>query len=168
MILYLPGFSIKNKEESTTIYDSLLKNGYHIMAYEWSHWSDPQITFNVDNELLKIQELIKDEEVDIVIAKSIGTYVTARLIWDKSIDPKKIILLGVPFNDLDADEQELMQIALRRVQDKLIFIHNTKDPHGGVEELNRFILALNNNLILKDSDTHEYPYTDDILSLIRA
>lgn len=168
MLLYLPGFSLKNKEEKESMTASLTSGGYEVMSHEWRHWADESIEFNVQNEMDLISQAIQGKSIEAIIAKSIGTYVTARLIWSRLIDPQKTILLGIPLNDLDRDEKELMQLSLRRVQDRSVLIQNSNDPHGCIEDLNQLVRDIRLEIILKEAENHEYNYPDDVLSFLRA
>jgi len=118
-----------------------------------------------DLELIKSE--IAENQIDIVIAKSIGTFVASNLIWTKTIDPSKIIFLGVPLNDLDMEDKELIKLVIQRIKEKLTLIHNTNDPHGSLEDLHTFLGNTEPQIITKEANDHGYDYTEEILLIIR-
>jgi hypothetical protein len=168
MILYLPGFSVANKEEQSAVSSALVSNGYEVLSHKWRHWSTEGIDFDVEEEMRLISQSIEGRMVDALIAKSIGSYVTARLIWSRLVDAPKIIFLGIPLNDLDQDEKEIMQLSMHRIENKLVLIQNSKDPHGSIEDLNLLVRDMKYNIILKEADNHLYNYPDDILTILRG
>jgi len=166
MILYLPGFSLKNKDELKSISAALISDGNEVISHEWRHWADGTAPWDVPIEISLIKEKMNNQQIDLVIAKSLGTYVAANILWEKLIDPGKIIFLGVPVCDLSEDEKELMQLVIRRVKDKITFVHNSLDPKGTIEDLNFMLLNIDHDIRIKESDTHQYDYPEDILSII--
>jgi len=168
MILYLPGYSAKNKVEQQIMSKAFTSEGYEVFLHEWKHWSDESIDLNIEDEMELISQAIQGKSIEAIVAKSIGTYVAARLIWSRLIDPQKIILLGIPLNDLDRDEKELMQLSLRRVQGKSFLIHNSKDPHGSVDDLNGLVRDIRLEVILKEAENHDYLYPEDVLSILKS
>src|SRR6266478_1786851 len=96
--IILPGYSHKNKDWALEVQENIPDSE----VYEWEHWSDVNIRFNAKEEAQRIKNLIGESEVNI-IAKSIGTMVIMMTL--KEIKINKIILCGVPVNDLNEDDK---------------------------------------------------------------
>ena len=168
MVLYLPGYSLKNKSELESISTALKGGGFEVLAHEWQHWKDEGIAWNIPQEIELIKQEIGTSQIDFVVAKSLGTYVAATLVWQKVIDPKKIILLGLPINDLSADENEFLKLALKRMNGKLTLIQNSQDEHGSLEDLNTLVFDIQHDLIIKEANNHEYNYPDEVLKTLQS
>lgn len=162
MIIYLPGFSLKNQAEAGAICDALVKAGYEVYQHMWRHWSDEKIAWDPETEKEIILSEVKKRmpnEISIV-AKSLGTYIAVSLLPELTL--KELILLGIPFNDLDDSERKVYRI-LQTATYPITIVHNSKDPHGAVEDIRSVLDGVNYQELIKDSDTHEYRYPDDVV-----
>src|SRR5258706_3478 len=110
----LPGFSLKNKEWAEEVKAKLPPNLNPQVIY-WKHWqTENNNDFNQEDEAKKIVELVEQDQLTI-IAKSIGTYITSLVIPQLFDQIEKLILCGIPLNDMKPEEQNRMMINLRVV-----------------------------------------------------
>lgn len=168
MVLYLPGFGIHNKSEMESISSTLHSNGFDVLTHEWRHWKDESVKWDVNAEIELIKQEIGTSQVDSVVAKSLGSYVSATMVWQKVIDPQKVVLMGVPLNDLSTDEKEFVGLAIKRMSGKLTVIQNSQDEHCSLEDLNFLIANVQHDLIIKESNTHEYNYPEEVLKVLQS
>lgn len=157
--LILPGYSEKNRKWVDEV-ASNLKTGETVRPFYWAHWDDELKTFDVDEKATLIAKHIKGDSINI-IAKSIGTLVTAKLFTIIPDQIKKVVLCGIPVNDLKPEELEFVKTICINNKNKITIIQNSNDPRGTYEQVKDF-----GNVTNKDSDTHDYFYFEDINSKI--
>lgn len=157
MILVLPGFSIKNKEEAEAIASALSAKGEKVYVHNWRHWIE-NIEWNPQEELRLIR--LNITEPFSIVAKSIGTYIAAGMLLQNV--PGKLILMGIPINDLTKEELDVY-FNLGKIQNFSV-IQNTQDPHGSAEQVRELLSGLNYKLITKESTDHSYKYPTDVLT----
>src|SRR5258708_26511185 len=143
--IIIPGYSHKNKEWA----DNVAQNLPDSEVYEWKHWSDPNIKFSPKDEAKNIADL---KPINIV-AKSIGTMVAMIILKDSiaslqndsstSFRAGKIILCGVPLNDLNEDDKYNYKILSDFPAEKIVVFQNTEDEHGRFEEVRNFLSQIN-------------------------
>lgn len=163
-VLYLPGNSILNKDEAYTIKSFLEEKGHSVYVHEWRHWADESIEWDLAKEI----EIIKThnlELIDVVIGKSIGSFVSSKIVNDKLVNPKKVIILGLPLGSplISIDDYEG---CIEIMQNNITVIQNDKDPYGPLDKVKELINKSFANLIIKNSDTHIYSYPEDILKAL--
>ncbi|HAP37427.1 hypothetical protein A2574_01805 [Candidatus Shapirobacteria bacterium RIFOXYD1_FULL_38_32] len=96
-IIYLAGNSLNNKiwiEEVKAEFDKFSDG--QILYYD--HWQTGDKWINLQKESEKLTELLKDKRDYFVFAKSIGSVLALKSIYEKIISPKKIIICGHPYN----------------------------------------------------------------------
>jgi pimeloyl-ACP methyl ester carboxylesterase len=158
----LPGYSLQNKSWLEETARTINVEG-EIRAIYWDHWEDPVKKFNAKEKARLINDVAGIRSVDI-IAKSIGTLVAAYMIQKSPVKIHKVILCGIPLNDLSEPEKEVIKFALRSISPgQVICFQNDEDPHGGSGMLKSFLSDAGSpvELISKSGDDHEYPYTDE-------
>ena len=152
--LILPGYSSKNKTWVDETAKNLKFDGL-IRPFYWAHWTDETKKFDATEKAMLIAKHVKDEKLNI-IAKSIGTLVcclTANLIPDRI---NKIILCGIPVNDISDGEIEIIKKCIHDFSDRTLVIQNMDDPHGSFEQVKEF-----DNVKMKVASNHDYPYFDE-------
>lgn len=153
-ILILPGFSDTNKEWVDGVAQNL-KVSETIRPFYWMHWSDSNSKFDVEEKAQLIVKHIKGDRIKI-IAKSIGTLIALKLLSLIPDQVEKIVLCGLPINDLKPEEVEFVKMMSVNNKDKVTIIQNSNDPHGTFEQVKDF-----GDVFLKESDNHEYPYFEE-------
>ena len=156
--IILPGFSQHNEEWAKELKDALADDS--VLIHFWLHWiTQNDSDFLIENEIPRILEKIDDQRISIV-AKSIGTFITMFLLEKIPEKINKLVLLGIPFNDLSKEEIKKYEIIKSFDPKKILIIQNSQDPHGSFNDIFKYFYNLNNQIeVLKqDSLTHEYPY----------
>ena len=152
--LILPGYSSKNKDWVDAVAANLKFDGI-IRPFYWGHWTDETKNFNATEKAMLIAKHVKDEKLNI-IAKSIGTLVsalTANLIPERI---NKIIFCGIPVNDINDSEIEIIKKCIQDFGDRILVIQNMDDPHGSFEQVKNF-----GNVKMKIASNHDYPYFEE-------
>jgi hypothetical protein len=84
---------------------------------------------------------------------------------------RKIILCGIPLNDLREEDIASYKILedIAHPEDIICF-QNSGDLHGNYREVLEFLDKINSKvkIISKNSLTHEYPYTGDFVKYLKA
>lgn len=175
LILFLPGFSLKGKEESSMYLSRLQDLKQDVYRHEWRHWKTEELVqFKNRDSLDKDKSWNPDKEIEIIksqvdikrpisiVAKSIGTFVAAKMLPQLKVD--NLVLMGIPINDL-TDEELKVYKNLKLVR-KFSVIANRNDSHGSVEQVKDLLREYEYELLTKESAEHAYPYVDDVVKLL--
>jgi len=157
-IIYLAGNSLNNKtwiEKVKSEFDTFSTG--QILFY--SHWTNGSKFIDFDTEEIKLSELLKDQKDYFIFAKSVGSILTLKSIFDKKITPQKIVLCGHPY--LLAKELSLpIDNYLKFLTIPTIFIQNEFDPLYSFFQLEQTLKESQpgNYQLVKNqgNDTHDY------------
>lgn len=169
-VIILPGASLHNKEWALQVAD-YLKDDFDTKVIEWQHWQDASKAsggINVHAERIKIENEIGNDKV-YVVAKSIGTYVVCAFLQEVMQKIEKLVLLGVPLNDLsETDKTAYRSLAKYRLENLLV-IQNLNDPRGPAEAAQDFLTTVNPGIsvVVKPAADHNYPYLSDIADFLK-
>ena len=164
LTIIFPGYSLKNKEWALEIAKEM-KLGHKTLVHEWRHWQEGSFSVNYEVEKI-LEEIGKEDEVNI-IAKSVGTAVTMRLLQKLDGAIKKIILCGIP--TVSEERLELFKEALSEFPQKdILVIQNDSDPLINFTDAREFMGKVNPEIktVKKEGGTHNYPYPEDFESFI--
>lgn len=163
--LILPGFSLRNRVWASALSKEFNGQGISTVVHEWKHWETGNDSdFVEEDEDAKIIKLINDERVNI-LAKSVGTAVTCRLMREVPEKINKVILCGIPF--LNKEKYE----PLGNFQiENLMIVQNSTDPLASHDAIQKFIQNINPDItvIKKEASTHDYPYGEDFLAFLKG
>ncbi len=165
----MPGGSIKNKDWAITTSKNL-NLGHEVRPVLWEHWDNPDMPFDPKDKARELVEVAMDDSVNIV-AKSIGTLVACYIISTIPSRVEKLILCGIPLNDLTEEDREAERAALKNFPaDKIICFQNEDDPHASFLEVKDFLGKINSKIrvISKDRADHEYPYYSEFQGFLAA
>lgn len=151
----LPGFSPKNKEWLEEAAKSIQIDG-QIRPVYWDHWDDESQKFDAKEKADLIERHSKGDKINIV-AKSIGTLVASMVIEKIPEQINKVVLCGIPVNDLNSEEIELIKKSINSLGSRIIVFQNDKDHHGTFGQVKDF-----GTVISKPADNHDYPYYEEI------
>lgn len=165
-IVYLPGFSKKNKEELDTIISFMEHKNFIVYAHEWRHWQNQSQEWDIETEITKIKKELTRNEQYVIVAKSIGTIVAAKILCEDINYPQKIILMGIPLGEDLENKKALFQSAFSNYKGKIFVIQNNKDPYGSSQRVHEALANISYNIIIKESDNHTYSYPQDIYSFV--
>ena len=157
--IILPGYSLKNKDWA----ESVAKELGSVFVHHWSHWTSEEKPPDwIDVEIEKIKGEIDGKQVNL-ITKSLGTYFAVRLVKETPSMCQKLILCGIPLNDLSNKEKAEYQAVGQIPAENVLVIQNETDSHGTYAEVEPFVHMINPQItvVSKPRDDHEYPYPED-------
>jgi pimeloyl-ACP methyl ester carboxylesterase len=158
----LPGGSVHNRDWAEETKKNLAPE-VPAVAAAWEHWqTGTQEPDWLEKEMQKILDQIGTEKVNL-LAKSIGTVVAMKIVQKHPELVNKLILCGLPLNDLD-DGDETFYHPLENLPPAAVLVfQNEADPHGPFTLVESFLHDLNPEIrvINKPGTTHDYPYFAD-------
>ena len=160
--IVLPGYSSHNKDWLEETAKSIGVEG-EIRSVYWDHWTDPTKKFNAKEKGRLIYDVAGDRASNI-IAKSIGTLVAAYMILNSPVKIRKVILCGIPLNDISEGDKEVIKLALKSISPtQVICFQNEEDPHGSSNQVINFLSEFDSGVeVVSEARTdHEYPYVDE-------
>jgi hypothetical protein len=168
-IIYLSGGSLHNKTWIETVksnFDSFSDG--QILYY--SHWDTGDKNLNFEIESQKLSELVKGKDEYFVFAKSIGSILALKSIYEKIINPKKMVICGHPYS-LAKELGYPINDYLKSLSVPTMFVQNEFDPLFSFVELEK-VLAENKpkyfELIKNAGDeTHDYEDWDLLIKIAR-
>lgn len=168
-IIYLAGSSVKNKDWIETVksnFDSFSTG--NILYYD--HWQTGDKNINFEIESQKLIDLTKDENEYFVFAKSIGSVLALKSVYEKIINPKKMIICGHPYS-LAKELGFPINDYLKSLTIPTIFIQNEFDPLFNYSDLEN-ILGENSPTdyqLIKNpgNNTHDYEDYESLAKLAK-
>lgn len=168
-IIYLAGNNPSNKawiEKVKSEFDSFSTGD--ILYYD--HWQSGEKWINLEKESKKLTELVKDKTDYFVFSKSIGSVLALKNVFEKTLNPQKMIICGHPYQ---AAKQKNIAIDgyLKSLSVPTMFIQNEFDPVYSFEEL-QSILKENSpadyHLINNpNNNTHDYGDYEELAKLTK-
>ncbi len=102
------------------------------------HWDTGEEWADIPKESVNLQKLIGDTKDYVVFAKSIGSIIALKNIYEKTISPKKLIICGLPYLTAKASGYEIDKY-LEELHVETIFIQNEFDPLAGYEDVRKIV-----------------------------
>lgn len=167
--LILPGFSEKNKVWAYEVRDELEKVGVTSEVIEWDHWaSGVEADFDFKREGEKVLKEVGNGDFGI-IAKSIGSVLTSRLLKVFFERCARLVLLGIPLKSFTEKDKESFEIFKNFPSEKLLVFQNSQDPYGSYKEVREFMRSLNPKITVTMllRDDHNYPINDILLNFVK-
>jgi len=159
--IILPGFSPHNKAWADEVARKLnLGKEGKAEVIDWRHWQNGG-GLSVKYEIEKILQIAGSERTNI-IAKSVGTYVAAKLAPRIKSQLDKIILCGIP--STSEKRKEIYVKAFSSFPGKnLVCFQNENDPFAAFDEVKKFMREINPEVkvMRKPGNNHDYPYSED-------
>jgi len=169
-IVYLAGNSLNNKTwiEKVKSEFSSFSTG-EILNY--THWTSGGKFIDFNTEENKLSELIKDQNDYYIFAKSVGSILTLKSIFDKKIYPKKVILCGHPY--LLAKKLNFpINDYLKSLTIPTMFIQNEFDPLYSYSQLEQTLKenSPTDYKLIKNpnNDTHDYENYPSLTNLVKG
>jgi hypothetical protein len=170
MHLLLLGGNHKSNKEWVEEVEKGIKHMFDSTFIQYyDHWEEKAGNIDFANELKKLIKNSENVKDLIIFAKSAGTLLTLRGVYEKKISPKKCIFVGTAIYwarscgyDIDS--------WLRNFNVPTLFIQKTKDPAISYEDLLKLIQAVNvtNFRISKIvGEGHDYKDIREMTKLIR-
>lgn len=168
LAIILPGYSSHNRSWAEDIIKNVLLP-YPIFIHEWRHWSQGG-GLSESYEVAKIIDEIGNEKVNI-IAKSVGTRITMRLLPSIVNLVEKVILCGIPTKFEGPDIKDLYTQGIKSIPpSKFLIIQNTSDPFSPFAVVDEAIHSIEPQIkiVEKPASTHDYPYFEDFENFLRS
>lgn len=169
-VILLPGNSKSNKTWIGTVANNVRDIFDKVIIQEYSHWDSGEAFIDYDKEIEKLVQHAQQNEPFVIFAKSAGAVLALRAIEKKKIEPKAVIISGLPLN-LIKDEHIPVGHWLHSTKIPITIIQNDQDPVGSYEQLSEFIRPLNNidiAVVSYPGNTHNYNDLDHIRGILLA
>lgn len=144
---------------------SIYQKDYDVYDFYYDNWvTDTDIDFDI--ELKKLEELIKNDNEYIVIAKSAGDILSLMGISSGMIKLKKLIMMGLPLKFTEShniDLKYLLNEASKKTE--IMVIQQRYDPLGKASDIKN-ILPDNIEFVAINGNQHtyaKYEYIKDIV-----
>lgn len=157
-IIYLGGGSVRNKNWIEKVKSEFDKFSDGQILY-YSHWETGEKNLNFEVETKKLSELVNGKDEYFIFAKSIGSVLALKSIYEKIISPKKIVICGHPYN-LVKKLGFPIDDYLKNLSIPVTFIQNEFDPLFSYVDLEK-VLEENSPEDYKliknpNNNTHDY------------
>jgi|GEM_PF-545109 len=168
-IIYLSGGSVRNKDWIERVKSEFDQFSDGEILY-YSHWETGEKNLNFEFESQKLTNLVKGKSEYFIFAKSIGSVLALKSIYEKIINPKKIVICGHPYN-LSKELGFPINDYLKSLPIPAMFIQNEFDPAYSFNELAE---VLSNNspadyhlIKIPDNNTHDYEDYENLAKLTK-
>lgn len=162
--LFLGGNSLRHQIWVHEVANTLGRPFESVIVHDYRHWVTGDTWVDIEHEVDVISKKMSELQPYVVFAKSIGTTIALKAMYDRLIEPKACLFLGLPLNAITDMDLPVIEW-LEAVSIPLYFLHNDNDPYGSVKEL-RDILPSNidqTRVTELPGDTHDY-YDTAIMS----
>ena len=168
-IIYLAGNSFGNKswiEKIKTEFDKFSDG--EILYYD--HWQSGEKWINLQKESEKLTEFAKDKTDYFVFAKSIGSVLALKNIFEKTLNPQKLIICGHPY-PIAKQENLPIDEYLKTLTVPTVFIQNESDPVYSFDELSKTLKdnrpSNYHHIKNPDNNTHDYEDINGIIEIAK-
>lgn len=159
-ILGLPGVNPATKKWMQELLIGLSGDSIDFKIQEYRHWSD-----NSDVDIDYEANCLKESSADLVIAKSLGTFVSTYAFDVYNFRPRKAVFIGSPIRRHSSGNYELLSKFVATVPTH--FIQQTSDFNGSYSELSNVVQDLPNAIITEvPGEDHIYSNFDELIKII--
>ncbi len=167
--LILGGESPRHQTWVRQVADALRLPFEKVVFVDYKHWPEKAET-DIAHEINAASEAARDLGEYVVIAKSIGTAITALAIKDGKLRPVRCVFLGFPLRGIvrrmAAEQEWLADLP------PTVFVQNEHDPTGAAEDVAAYLktapLKQYRLHVLPNNDTHDYTDLDLITRFATA
>ncbi len=164
-IIYLAGNSLNNKSWIEKVKQSFNSFSTGDILY-YDHWQTGEEWADLNIETEKLTKLVEGKKDYYIFCKSIGSVLALKCIYEKVIDPKKLIICGHPY-PVAIKAGHPIDDYLKTLTVPTIFIQNEFDPLFSFDELEKLLKQSspkNYSLIKNPSqNTHSYEDFDNLV-----
>lgn len=164
-LLILPGNSPSNKDWTRDLSELFLSHFSEVKIIEYESWRDNDFSrvIDLEQELAKVSEAIKDWDQYCVFAKSVGIALCMKAVHDKVLKPQKCVFVGIPLDWLStnniavADWVSTYNIPTMVIQQK-------DDPFSSSDTVGEFLedIPTINQYVVVEGNDHKYQQVDEI------
>ena len=159
-ILGLPGVIPETKKWMQELLLALDGYSFDSRIQEYRHWSDGS-----DEDIDYEASCLKESIVDLVIAKSLGTFVSTYAFDAYNFRPQRAVFIGSPIRRHRSNNYELLSAFVESVP--TLFIQQTADFNGSYNELSKVVQAFPNTVITEvPGDDHIYSNIGELQRII--
>lgn len=164
--LLLPGNSSRHGEWVEKLKLAVASSFGLTEAQHYLHWQNGGDKADIDYEIGVAERKTKQLEPYIIIAKSIGTAISAKGVAEAKLKPKKLILLGVPING--GVSKDLFSEWLQQIDIPVVLVQNSSDPYGLFSEIKDAFVGKGRDIAFVEfpGETHDYLDFEAIAKLI--
>ena len=146
--------------------------GFSCDPHEWRHWQEAGHVWDNRVELHRIEETIEGYGGShfVIVAKSVGTYLACQILvgHPELLDQvSHVVLLGIPLKDTAHIEAGVYPAALTRYPGPITVFQNADDPYARATQIDSLLTGSKARLIVKESDTHQYPYAQELREILQ-
>lgn len=156
-VVYLPGASEEyNREWVDRLARSFSDFFAHSYVQHYSHWEDGG-DLDIALELKTLAESISDMETYGVIAKSAGSLVALRGMYEGQLQPSYLVCMGFPLAVVHSGDLPIARW-LTHTDVPIVVIQNSDDPIGSFDEVSTWINKHNKRVVFVPlpGETHTY------------
>lgn len=159
-IIYLGGGSVRNKDWIEKVKENFDKFSTGDILY-YNHWQTGEKNLDFNLESPRLLALVKDKTNYYIFAKSIGSVLALKCIYEKIINPQKLIICGHPYNAAIKAGHPIDDY-LKFLSIPTTFIQNEFDPLFSYSELENILQKNNvkNYSLIKNPNNHTHDYED--------
>lgn len=167
--LIFGGMSPRHKEWVRQVAAALESQFEAVKFLDYKHWDAPEADMDLEYETAQAAKLAEGLGDYVVVAKSIGSVLTALANARGTLSPKRCLFLGFPYNVATKLPQTAeLEAALPRLP-HTVFVHNEHDPLGEAETVQSYMQAHAPDAyefqIIPGNATHDYVDFDQIVRL---
>lgn len=168
-LILIPGNSKRNKEWLIAVQEAFSPDFDQSYRHDYLHWDNNNDIINMDLEIDRLSQSVSSLSPYTIFAKSIGSIVTIKAIFEKRIDPHACLIAGLPLAMIN-DQKIPVNEWLQSISTPILIAQNAKDPLGSYIEVSRYIDTVKGSKIKTielESDSHDYTNLDLLKMLMR-
>lgn len=155
-VLIFGGMSPRHEQWVRDVADALSPHFKRVRYQDYQHWGDGS-EMDLEYEIEQAVQLAAGFGEYIVVAKSIGTVLTALANAREVINPERCVFMGLPLKAIENDIPAVAG-ALPKLP-PTVFLHNEADPLGSSEAVRAYVEAhapLRYDFQTLPGNTHDY------------
>ena len=154
--LLLPGNSSRHSAWAEDLKKAVHPHFDAVKAQHYRHWQTGEEWADVDYEIETAKESADTLEPYVIIGKSIGTVIAVKGTAEGLLQPKKLVLLGVPIQG--GAKKDIFLEWLKRLNIPIYIIQNANDPLGSFADVKAAFETAGQHVrfIELPGDTHDY------------
>jgi hypothetical protein len=168
-LILLPGNSKRNKTWLETVDTRLQKYFKNTYRQNYSHWDKGEPEIDLSFELKKLNKNTPNLRPYAIFAKSVGTLLALKAIYENKILPSWCLFAGMPL-ELVKNENIDLEKWFNATTCPIYIIQNDSDPVGNYNDVRRFLNDIDRpdiNVIEAPGSTHNYDDIDFLEKLVQ-
>lgn len=169
-LLLLSGESILNKAWIENVAQTLKPLFAQVTILYYDHWQTGQGTIDLEKEYSKLISVAKDFGDYVIFAKSIGTVLAVRGIYEHKLNPVKCVFVGPAFL-MGESTITGFQNWIEGYSLPTLFVTKTNDPVAPASQLRDLLEKYhvqNFQFVEIPGDNHKYENIEELESLVTA